>query len=158
VALFGWLCWSVLNFLELDLTRHFLAVLAGVLYSIYLLMSKKKYFSDGRTSFMTISILHQRYFLGVVCTLLDEPFFDFQTQVGLFIYSGGRMSIDSLLSTVSYTTHANHQGFIEFIRSSCFDIGISLVLLDEKITLNMIIGGLILLLGIRITFTPKHFR
>jgi hypothetical protein len=48
----------------------------------------------------------------------------------------------------------NHQSFIEFIRSSCFDIGISLVLLDEKITMNMIIGGLILL-GIRITFYTK---
>jgi drug/metabolite transporter (DMT)-like permease len=30
--------------------------------------------------------------------------------------------------------------------------------LDEKITLNMIIGGLILLLGIQLPFTPKHFR
>jgi drug/metabolite transporter (DMT)-like permease len=47
-------------------------------------------------------------------------------------------------------------GFIEF-RSGCFDIGISLVLLDEKITLNMIIGGLILLLGIRITFYQNTF-
>jgi hypothetical protein len=45
-----WLCWSVLNFsLELD-TAFLLAVLAGVLYSIYLLMSKST-FSDGRTLF-----------------------------------------------------------------------------------------------------------
>jgi hypothetical protein len=74
-----------------------------------------------------------------------------------FIYSGGRMSIDAWLS-ISYATHihANHQGFIEFIRSSCFDIGISLVLLDEKITMNMI-SGLILLLGIRITLHQNTF-
>jgi hypothetical protein len=45
-----WLCWSVLSFLELDFDI-LLAVLAGVLYSIYLLMSKKSAFSDGRTLF-----------------------------------------------------------------------------------------------------------
>jgi hypothetical protein len=66
------------------------------------------------------------------------------------------MSIDSLLS-ISYATHIRTTGFIEFIRSSCFDIGISLVLLDEKVTMNMIIGGLILLLGIRITFYQNTF-
>jgi hypothetical protein len=46
-----WLCWSVLNFSWIRLWHGILlAVLAGVLYSIYLLMSKSA-FSDGRTLF-----------------------------------------------------------------------------------------------------------
>jgi hypothetical protein len=104
-------------------------------------------------SFMTISILSSTVFRYCFAHLMSH-FRIFRRRLVLFIYSGGRMSIDSL-AIISYATqHMNHQGFIEFIRSSCFDIGISLVLLDEKITMNMIIGGLILL-GIRITFYTK---
>jgi drug/metabolite transporter (DMT)-like permease len=49
VALFGMAMLVGFIFLELDFdTAFLLAVLAGVLYSIYLLMSKSA-FSDGRT-------------------------------------------------------------------------------------------------------------
>jgi drug/metabolite transporter (DMT)-like permease len=85
VALFGMAMLVGLSFLELDFdTAFLLAVLAGVLYSIYLLMSKKVLSQMDVLSFMTISILSSTVFLGIVCTLLDEPFSDFQTQVGSF--------------------------------------------------------------------------
>jgi drug/metabolite transporter (DMT)-like permease len=48
VALFGMAMLVGFSFLELDLHGILLAVLAGVLYSIYLLMSKKV-LSDGRS-------------------------------------------------------------------------------------------------------------
>jgi drug/metabolite transporter (DMT)-like permease len=88
-------------FLELDFdTAFLLAVLAGVLYSIYLLMSKSA-FSDGRTLFHD----NQHPFINGIfrcCTHLTSHFSDFQTQVVRFIYSGGRMSIDSL--AINYAT------------------------------------------------------
>jgi drug/metabolite transporter (DMT)-like permease len=58
--------------------------------------------------------------------------------------------------SISYATqHMNHQGFIEFIRSAVLTSVLAWFFLDEKVTMNMIIGGLILLLGIRITFYTK---
>jgi hypothetical protein len=68
------------SWIRLD-TAFLLAVLAGVLYSIYLLMSKSV--SDGRTLSWQSASFHQRYFLGVFVPYLSH-FSDFQTQVGSF--------------------------------------------------------------------------
>jgi hypothetical protein len=47
-------------------------------------MSKKVLSQMDVLSFMTISILSSTVFLGVVCTLLDEPFFGF-SDAGWFV-------------------------------------------------------------------------
>jgi hypothetical protein len=91
---------------------------------------------------MTISILSSTVFFVV----LLEPF-GFSDAGWFVLFIQVVCQLTAWLSISYATQHMNHQGFIEFIRSSCFDIGISLVLLDEKVTMNMIIGGLILLLG-----------
>jgi hypothetical protein len=55
----------------------------------------KKYFLRW-TFFHDNQLLSSSVFLGVVCALLDEPFFGFSDGLVRFIYSGGRMSIDRL--------------------------------------------------------------
>jgi hypothetical protein len=65
-------------------------------------MSKKVLSQMDVLSFMTISILSSTVFLGIVCTLLDEPFSDFQTQVGSF-YLFRRSYVNWPLS-ISYAT------------------------------------------------------
>jgi hypothetical protein len=47
-------------------------------------MSKKVLSQMDVLSFMTISILSSTVFLGIVCTLLDEPFFGF-SDAGWFV-------------------------------------------------------------------------
>jgi hypothetical protein len=85
VALFGMaMLVGFKVFLELDLTRHFIGRISRSLYSIYLLMSKKVLSQMDVLSFMTISILSSTVFLGIVCTLLDEPFFGF-SDAGWFV-------------------------------------------------------------------------
>jgi hypothetical protein len=90
-----WLCWSVLNF---SWIRFWYGISIGRISRSFIfdIFSKKKYFLRWTFSLSWQSASFHQRFLGVVCALLDEPFSDFQTQVGSFIYSGGRMSIDSL--------------------------------------------------------------
>jgi hypothetical protein len=101
---------------------------------------------------MTISLLVSTVYLAVVSVALDEPFPVSQTQVGSSLVQAVVCQLTAI--SISYATHANHQGFIEFIRSPF--LSSVLFFLDEQITLNMIIGVFILLL-IRITFTQKRF-
>jgi drug/metabolite transporter (DMT)-like permease len=81
-----------------------LAVLAGVLYSIYLLMSKKVLSQMDVLSFMTISILSSTVFLGIVCTLLDEPFFGF-SDAGWSFYLFRRSYVNWQLGYQLVTLH-----------------------------------------------------
>jgi hypothetical protein len=78
-------------------------------------------------SFMTISILSSTVFLGV-CTLLDEPFFGFSDAGWFVLFIQAVVCQLTAWLSISYATqHMRTTSFIEFIRSSCFDIG-SLVL------------------------------
>jgi uncharacterized membrane protein YvlD (DUF360 family) len=68
---------------------------------------------------MTISILSSTVFLGIVCTLLDEPFFGFSDAGWFVLFIQAVVCQLTAWLSISYATqHANHQGFIEFIRSA----------------------------------------
>ena len=159
VALFGMaMLVGFKFFLELDFdTAFILAVLAGVLYSIYLLVSKKVLSQMDVLSFMTISLLSSSVFLGVVCALLDEPFFGFSDTGWLVLLI--QAVVCQLIAWLSISYATQHMRTTRVSLSLLGQAVLTSVLawffLDEKITLNMIIGGLILLLGIRITFYTK---
>jgi len=86
VALFGMaMLVGFKFFLELDFdTAFLLAVLSGVLYSIYLLVSKKVLSQMDVLSFMTISLLASTVYLAAVCLWMNEPFRAFQIWVGMY--------------------------------------------------------------------------
>ena len=72
-------------FLELDFDNAFmLAVLSGIFYSIYLLVSKKALSQIDVLSFMTISLLASSIYLAIACLLMNEPFTGF-TDMGWFV-------------------------------------------------------------------------
>ena len=159
VALFGMaMLVGFKFFLELDFdTAFILAVLAGVLYSIYLLVSKKVLSQMDVLSFMTISLLSSSVFLGVVCALLDEPFFGFSDTGWLVLFIQAVVCQLTAWLSISYATQhmRTTRVSLSLLSQAVLTSVLAWFFLDEKITLNMIIGGLILLLGIRITFYTK---
>ncbi|MFT7164829.1 MAG: drug/metabolite transporter (DMT)-like permease [Flavobacterium sp.] len=145
-------------FIELNFDRAFiLAVLSGILYSIYLLVSKKALSEADVLSFMIISLSSSAIYLGIVCLLLQEPFFGF-TDLGwlvLFIQA----VVCQLMAWLSISYATKHMRATRISLSLLGQAVLTSILawlfLDEQITLNMIIGGIILLLGIRTTFYTK---
>ena len=86
VSLFGMITLVGFSFfMELNFNQAFLfAVLSGILYSIYLLVSKNVLSQVDVLSFMTISLLASSLYLGILCFVLNEPFTGF-SNTGWFV-------------------------------------------------------------------------
>jgi drug/metabolite transporter (DMT)-like permease len=160
VALFGMaMLVGFQFFLELNFdTAFLLAVLSGVLYSIYLLVSKKALSQIDVLSFMTVSLLASTLYLAIVCVFMNEPFSGF-SDLGWFILLIQAV-VCQLMAWISISFATQHMRptrvSLSLLGQAVITSLLAWVFLDEKISLNMIIGGLILLLGIRITFYTKN--
>jgi len=160
VALFGMtMLVGFQFFLELDFdTAFLLAVLSGVLYSIYLLVSKKALSQIDVLSFMTVSLLASTLYLAIVCVFMKEPFSGF-SDLGWFVLLIQAV-VCQLMAWLSISFATQHMRptrvSLSLLGQAIITSLLAWVFLDEKISLNMIIGGLILLLGIRITFYTKN--
>jgi drug/metabolite transporter (DMT)-like permease len=159
VALFGMaMLVGFKFFLELDFDAAFLlAVLSGILYSIYLLVSKKVLSQMDVLSFMTISLLASTVYLAIVCIWMNEPFSGF-SNAGWFVLLIQAV-VCQLMAWLSISFATQHMRptrvSLSLLGQAVITSILAWLFLDEKITLHMIIGGLILLLGIRITFYTK---
>lgn len=159
VALFGMaMLVGFKFFLELDFDNAFiLAVLSGIFYSIYLLVSKKALSQMDVLSFMTISLMASTVYLAIVCIVMNEPFSGF-SDAGWFVLLIQAV-VCQLMAwlSISYATQSMRptRVSLSLLGQAVITSILAWLFLDEKITLNMIIGGLILLLGIRITFYTK---
>jgi drug/metabolite transporter (DMT)-like permease len=159
VALFGMaMLVGFKFFLELDFDNAFiLAVLSGIFYSIYLLVSKKALSQMDVLSFMTISLMASTVYLAIVCIAMNEPFSGF-SDAGWFVLLIQAV-VCQLMAwlSISYATQSMRptRVSLSLLGQAVITSILAWLFLDEKITLNMIIGGLILLLGIRITFYTK---
>jgi drug/metabolite transporter (DMT)-like permease len=160
VALFGMaMLVGFQFFLEVDFdTAFLLAVLSGVLYSIYLLVSKKALSQIDVLSFMTVSLLASTLYLAIVCVFMNEPFSGF-SDLGWFVLLIQAV-VCQLMAWLSISFATQHMRptrvSLSLLGQAVITSLLAWVFLDEKISLNMIIGGLILLLGIRITFYTKN--
>lgn len=159
VALFGMaMLVGFKFFLELDFdTAFLLAVLSGILYSIYLLISKKVLAHTDILSFMTISLLASTAYLGIVCLVLKQPFSGF-SNTGWFVLIIQAV-VCQLMAWLSVSFATQHMRAtrvsLSLLSQAVLTAILAWVFVDEKITLNMVIGGFILLFGIRITFYTK---
>lgn len=145
-------------FLELDFDNAFmLAVLSGIFYSIYLLVSKKALSQIDVLSFMTISLLASSIYLAIACLLMNEPFSGF-SNMGWFVLLLQAV-VCQLMAWLSISYATQHMRptrvSLSLLAQAVITALLAWVFLDEKITINMVIGGLILLIGIRITFYTK---
>jgi drug/metabolite transporter (DMT)-like permease len=148
------------TFIEMNFNKAFLfAVLSGILYSIYLLVSKNALSKVDVLSFMTISLTVSSIYLGILCYTLNEPFTGF-SDMGWFV-----LVLQALICqlcawlSVSYATQHMQatRVSLSLLSQAIITSILAWLFLEEKITLQMIIGGIILLFGIRITFYSKTF-
>jgi drug/metabolite transporter (DMT)-like permease len=159
VALFGMaMLVGFKFFLELNFdTAFLLAVLSGIFYSIYLLVSKKALSHIDVLSFMTISLLASTVYLGIICIAVQEPFFGF-SNMGWFVLliQAVVCQLAAWLSISYATQHMKPTRVsLSLLAQAILTSILAWLFLNEQITVNMIVGGFILLLGIRITFYPK---
>lgn len=156
VALFGMaMLVGFKFFLELDFDNAFiLAVLSGIFYSIYLLVSKKALTHIDVLSFMTISLLASSFYLAIACLVLNEPFSGFSNMGWLVLVLQAVVCQLMAWLSISYATQYMRatRVSLSLLSQAVLTSILAWLFLDEKITINMIIGGLILLIGIRITF------
>ncbi len=159
VALFGMITLVGFEFfIDLNFDQAFLfAVLSGILYSIYLLVSKNVLSTVDVLSFMTISLTASSIYLGILCYSLNEPFTGF-SNIGWFVLVLQAV-ICQLCAWLSISYATQHMRATRVSLSLLSQAVITSILawlfLEEKITLQMILGGIILLFGIRITFYDK---
>ena len=159
VSLFGMVALVGFEFfIDLNFNQAFLfAVLSGIFYSIYLLLSKNVLSQVDVLSFMTISLFASSIYLGILCYCLDEPFTGF-SNTGWFVLLLQAV-ICQLCAWLSISYATQHMRATRVSLSLLSQAVITSVLawlfLEEKITLQMVFGGVILLFGIRITFYDK---
>jgi drug/metabolite transporter (DMT)-like permease len=159
VALFGMaMLVGFQFFLKLDFDNAFiLAILSGVLYSIYLLVSKKVLSHIDVLSFMVISLLASTVYLAIICIAMGEAFSGFSDMGWMVLFIQAVVCQLMAWLSISYATQHMRPTRISLslLGQAVLTSILAWIFLDEKITLNMIIGGIILLLGIRTTFYTK---
>jgi drug/metabolite transporter (DMT)-like permease len=133
------------------------AILSGILYATYMIVSKSILNKINIITFMTYSMAVSSIYLFAVCLFTDQPLWHFSTTIwSVFIVQG---LISQLLGwlAISYAVQ-----MLDAERVSLSLLGQSVVtgllawlFIGEKISLQMIIGGLIILTGIAITFKKE---
>ena len=159
VALFGMITLVGFGFfMELNFNQAFLfAVFSGILYSIYLLVSKNVLSKTDVLSFMTISLLTSSLYLGTLCYALNEPFTGFSNTGWLVLVLQAIICQLCAWLSISYATQHMRatRVSLSLLSQAVITSILAWLFLEEKITLQMVFGGIILLFGIRITFYDK---
>ena len=132
-------------------------VLSGIFYAIYILISKKVLGKISIVNFMTLSLISSSFFLGIISWYLGEPFNGF-SNIGWFVLLIQGLVCQLLAWTlISYATQhmPATRVSLSLLAQAILATLLAWIFLNEVITLQMILGGIILLFGIRITFYNK---
>lgn len=142
-------------FLKLNFDMAFsLAILSGILYAIYILVSKNVLSKVDVYSFMTITLVTSTLFLGVVNYFAGETFYGFSNDAWLVLFVQGAICQLMAWLLISYATQNMRatRVSLSLLSQGVIATFLAWLFIDEQVTLQMIIGGIILLFGISITF------
>lgn len=160
IAVFGMIMlvgFTVFKNLDFDLAFIF-GVLSGVLYAIYMLVSKEVLKSMTVISFMTISLMSSSIYLGAVSYAINEPFTGFSNAGWLVLVI--QAVVCQLLAwlLISYATQHMRatRVSVSLLGQGILASILAWLFIDEAISLQMVLGGFILLFGIRVTFFEKQ--
>ncbi len=132
-------------------------VLSGVFYAIYILISKEVLAKISVVNFMTLSLISSSFFLGILSYALGEPFNGF-SNIGWFVLVIQGL-VCQLLAWLSISYSTQHMRAtrvsLSLLAQAILAAILAWIFLNELITPQMILGGIILLFGIRITFYDK---
>lgn len=159
VAVFGMVMlvgFSVFQNLDFDLAFSF-GVLSGVFYACYMLISKEVLKTMNVLTFMSLSLTASSIHLAVVSYVLDEPFYGF-SNVGWFVLLLQAVLCQLLAwILISYATQHMRatRVSVSLLGQGILSSFLAWLFIGEAVTFQMIVGGIILLFGIRITFYDK---
>ncbi len=142
-------------FTNLDFDMAFsLAILSGILYAIYILVSKNVLSKVDVYSFMTITLIASTVFLGIINFFADEAFCGFSNNAWLVLFIQGAVCQLIAWLLISYATQNMRatRVSLSLLSQGVIATFLAWLFIDEQVTLQMIIGGIILLFGISITF------
>jgi len=160
VAVFGMIMlvgFSIFKNLDFDLAFNF-AILSGMFYAVYMLLSKHVLKYMNIASFMLISLAASSLYLGAINLAMNEPFSGFSTEGWLVLLAQAVICQLLAWSLISYATQRMRatRVSVSLLGQAILSSILAWLLLDETITIQMVIGGLFLLWGIRITFYDKQ--
>lgn len=159
IAIFGMVMLVGFRFffkLDFDLAFVF-AILSGVFYAVYMLLSKHVLYKVEVLPFITISTLSSAIFLAILSFFLDQPFSGF-SKMGWFVLviQGVVCQLLAWLLLGYATKHMRATRVsVSLLGQAVLTTILAWLFIGEEISLQMILGGIILLLGIRITFYDK---
>ena len=159
IAIFGMITLVGFRFfveLNFDLAFVF-AILSGVFYAIYMLLSKDVLYKVEVLPFITISTLSSAVFLATLSCILGEPFSGF-SNVGWFVLvvQGVVCQLLAWLLLGYATKHMRATRVsVSLLGQAVLTTILAWLFIGEEVNFQMIVGGIILLFGIRITFYSK---
>ncbi|APU09609.1 hypothetical protein A5M85_04715 [Cellulophaga lytica] len=146
------------TFVALDFNLAFcFAVLSGMLYAVYMLLSKDILNQINVLTFMTTSLVASTIFLGVLSYAINEPFTGFSNAGWLVLLLQGLVCQLLAWLLISYATKHMRatRVSVSLLGQAILASFLAWLFLDEAISTQMVMGGLVLLFGIRITFYQK---
>ncbi|MDR6807341.1 drug/metabolite transporter (DMT)-like permease [Dyadobacter sp. BE34] len=134
-----------------------LAMLSGVLYASYMLISKTVLNKIDIVSFMTVSMAVSSIYLFIICLIFDQPIWHFEPLIwGVFVVQGLVCQLIGWLTINAAMKQMDAKSVSLSLLSQAIVTGIfAWVFIGEKITPQMIGGGVIILIGIAITYTGR---
>lgn len=159
IAIFGMITLVGFHFfvnLDFDLAFVF-AILSGVFYAVYMLVSKFVLYEVEVVPFITISTLSSAVFLGILSLVMNEPFTGFTEMGWLSLLVQGLVCQLAAWLLLGYATKHMRatRVSVSLLGQAVLTTLFAWMFINEGVSFQMIVGGVILLFGIRITFYTK---
>lgn len=147
---------TILN-LQLDLA-FFLGILSGVLYALYILVSKSVLEKLEVISFITYSMIFSTIFLFLINVAFGEQFFGFSNKAWISLFVQGIVCQLIAWLLISYSTQNMRatRVSLSLLSQAIFATILAAIFVNEKITGVQMIGSIIILAGIATTFYEKN--
>ncbi|MCG2419955.1 DMT family transporter [Aequorivita sp. F47161] len=145
-------------FVNLDFNLAFVfAILSGVFYAVYMLVSKFVLYDVEVFPFITLSTLTSAVFLGILSFFMNEPFTGFGEMGWISLIIQGLVCQLAAWLLLGYATKHMRatRVSVSLLGQAVLTTIFAWMFINEEVTLQMIIGGIILLFGIRVTFYTK---
>ena len=146
---------TILN-LQLDFA-FFLGILSGVLYALYILVSKSVLEKLEVITFITYSMIFSTIFLFIINVAFGEQFFGFSNKAWISLFVQGIVCQLIAWLLISYSTQKMRatRVSLSLLSQAIFATILAAIFVNEKITSVQMIGSVIILAGIATTFYEK---
>jgi len=147
---------EVFKNLDFDLAFSF-GILSGVFYAFYMHLSKYVLKNMNIITFMTLNLMASSVHLGIVSYILNEPFYGFSHMGWLVLIIQALVCQLLAWLLISYATQHMRatRVSVSLLGQGLLASLLAWLFIGEQISIQMVFGGLILLLGIRITYIEQ---